>query len=137
MFPSMHDNISRLLEVEGPHFRFQNLDEDIESTHTYDTSIMGRFLCRNRNCQSDRWSSIRIAITIRMYQGRRYNTRVHYQRCKFCERLSEPILDDSYAEGRVSFEEMVWSGARTLTILRKKQRSAQREILRRLQGWTL
>jgi hypothetical protein len=109
MFPSMHDNISRLLEVEGLDFRFHNRDEDIGSTQTYDTSIMGRFLCRNDNCQSEGWPSMRIAITIRMYQGERYNARVYYQRCKSCEWLSEPILDDPYAE-RVAYRLKKWCG---------------------------
>ena len=109
MFPSMHDNVSHLLEVEGLHFRFHTLDEDIGSMQTYDTSIMGRFLCRNRSCQSEGWGSMRVAITIRMYQGERYNARVYHQRCQSCKCLSEPILDDSYAE-RVAYRLKKWCG---------------------------
>jgi hypothetical protein len=52
---------------------------------------------------------MRIAITIRMYRGERYNTRVYHQRCKACNSLSRPILDDSYAK-RVAYRLKKWCG---------------------------
>ena len=109
IFPSMHDNVSRLLEVEDLHFTFHDIDEEVDSIRTYDTSIMGRFSCRNQKCQSSGWPSMRIAITIRMYPGERYNARVYHQRCKRCNLLSKPILDDSYAE-RVAYRLKRWCG---------------------------
>jgi len=109
MFPLLHDNVSRLLEVEGHSFTFHNLDDEISCIRSYDTAIMGRFHCRSRKCQSKIWSSKQIAITIRMYPGERYNARVYYQRCQACNALRKPILDDSYAE-RVAYRLLKWSG---------------------------
>lgn len=105
----MHDDVSRLLEVEELHFEFHDLDEDSNSIRTHDTNIMGRFLCRNRKCKSIGWPSMRVAITIRMYPGERYNARVYHQRCKSCNSLSKPTLDDSYTE-RVAYRLKKWSG---------------------------
>lgn len=109
MFPLMHKDVSRLLEAEGLHFAFYDVDEDVDSIRTYDTNIMGRFTCRNANCQSNGWPSMRVAITIRMYSQERYNARVYHQRCKACNSLSKPTLDNSYAE-RVSYRLKKWRG---------------------------
>ncbi len=109
MFPLLHDGVSRLLEDEGLHFTFYDLDEDTNSIEIYDTAIMGRFHCYNRKCSSKGWSSKQIPITIRMYPAERYNARVYYQRCQACNMLSKPRLDDSYAE-RVAYRLMKWSG---------------------------
>ncbi|PMD24601.1 hypothetical protein NA56DRAFT_669106 [Hyaloscypha hepaticicola] len=109
MFPLMHDNVSRLLNANGLHFTFHNLDDDVSCIQTYDTSIMGRFSCHNQRCRSGGWTSMKIAITIRMYEGKQYNARVYYQRCKACNLLSKPILDDSYAE-RVAYRLKKWCG---------------------------
>lgn len=109
MFPTLHSNISHLISPSGLNFEFHNLDDEINTTHTYDTSIKGRFPCRNPNCNSDGWSSMRVAITIRMYENKRYNARVYHQRCESCQWLSEPVLDDSYAE-RVVYRLKKWCG---------------------------
>ncbi|TVY40183.1 hypothetical protein LOCC1_G005538 [Lachnellula occidentalis] len=109
MFPLMHENVSRLLEVDGLHFTFHDLDDDVSCVQTYDTSIMGRFSCHNQKCRSNGWTSKKIAITVRMYEGERYNARVYYQRCKVCTLLSKPILDDSYAD-RVAYRLKKWRG---------------------------
>lgn len=69
MFPSMHADVSRLLEVENLYFAFHDLDEDVDCIRTDDTNIMGRFSCYNKRCQSNGWPSMRISITIRMYRG--------------------------------------------------------------------
>ena len=112
MFSSIHDNVYRLLSVENLHFTFHDVDEDVNSIETYDTNIMGEFRCYNPRCTSKGWSSLVIAITIRMYPGEQYNARVYYQRCKECRRLCKPILSpefkDSYAE-RVAYRLKKWS----------------------------
>ncbi|KAH7321861.1 zinc-binding domain-containing protein [Rhexocercosporidium sp. MPI-PUGE-AT-0058] len=122
MFPSLHDNVSRLLEAEGHSLTFHTVDNDIADNRannnnnnvinpikSYDTSIMGRFRCNNRECQTQVWTSKKIAITIRMYPGSRYNARVYHQRCHACNALSRPALDDSYAE-RVAYRLLKWRG---------------------------
>ncbi|KAB8071783.1 zinc-binding domain-containing protein [Aspergillus leporis] len=73
------------------------------------TNIMGRSICRNRVCSSHGWSSNKIAIIIRMYQEAEYNARVYHQRCKSCNSLSRPSLDNSYV-GRVAYHLKKWSG---------------------------
>jgi len=107
----MHDDVSRLLEVDGLRFEFHDVDSDVDAIRSYDTNIMGRFTCNNRRCGSSGWASLRIAITIRMYEGRRYNARVYHQRCKICNLLSKPTLDDSYAE-RVAYRLKNWCGVK-------------------------
>lgn len=111
IFPSFHEEVSRLLEEDDVHCEFHELDDSQNCTRSYDTNIMGRFICRNRACGSNGWSSKRIAITIRMYPGATYNARVYHQRCKICNRLSRPILNESYAE-RVAYRLKRWNGIR-------------------------
>ncbi|KAF7860686.1 hypothetical protein EAF04_008204 [Stromatinia cepivora] len=109
MYPLLHDSVSRLLEENNLHFDFHDIDDATSCTKEYDANIMGRFICRNRACNSSGWSSKRIAITIRMYPGAKYNGRVYHQRCKSCNSLSQPLLDDSYAE-RVAYRIKKWRG---------------------------
>ena len=109
MHQNQHDNVSRLLEEDDLHFDFYEDDDAETCIKDYDTNIMGRFICRNRACNSKGWSSRMIAITIRMYPGAQYNARVYHQRCQRCNRLGEPRLDDSYAE-RVAYRLKKWCG---------------------------
>ncbi|EAW08789.1 3CxxC-type zinc finger protein [Aspergillus clavatus NRRL 1] len=109
MHPSLHDDVARLLATENLSFSFHTVDDDRDCTEDYDTNIMGRFICRNRACSSKGWGSKKIAITIRMYPGEKYNARVYHQRCKDCNWLSRPILDASYAD-RVAYRIKKWQG---------------------------
>lgn len=111
MYPKLHDDVSRLLEEDDLYFHFHEVDDDKGPIKNYDTTVMGRFLCRNRKCASNGWSSKKIAITIRMYPGDKYNARVYHQRCKSCNYLSRPLLDDSYAD-RVAYRIKKWNGIR-------------------------
>ncbi|OJJ97543.1 hypothetical protein ASPACDRAFT_53726 [Aspergillus aculeatus ATCC 16872] len=98
MYPSLQSEVTALLEKFDLDSRFHSKDHDF-ALHTYDTNIMGRFSCPNDKCGSTGWSSKKIAITIRMYTGNKYNAR----------RLSRPIFDDSYTE-RVAYRLKKWSG---------------------------
>jgi hypothetical protein len=109
MYPSLHSNVARLLAESNLQFSFHETDDTETCVKDYDTNIMGRFKCHNSECKADGWSSKRIAITIRLYQGAKYNGRVYHQRCKRCDSLSEPELDDSYAE-RVVYRIKKWQG---------------------------
>ena len=71
--------------------------------------MLFRSICHNHSCESDGWSSKNIAITIRMYDGKKYNARVYQQRCMNCNSLSRPYLDGSYAE-RVAYRLKKWNG---------------------------
>ena len=109
MYPRLHEDVSSLLEEDDISFDFYGVDESKGSTQTYDTTVMGRFPCYNRACASRGWSSKKIAITIRMYPGARYNARVYHQRCEECNWISRPFLDDPYAD-RVAYRLKKWSG---------------------------
>jgi len=109
MYQTLHDHVSRLLEENDLHFDFHENDDTRTCIKEYDTNIMGRFTCHNRACGSNGWSSRRVAITIRMYHGARYNARVYNQRCRGCNELGNPRLDDSYAE-RVAYRLKKWCG---------------------------
>jgi len=108
VYPSHHDDISRLLEEDDLYSNIHIID-DSESSTKYDTNIMGRFMCHNNACNFSGWSSKKIAITIRLYSGAKYNARVYHQRCEGCNRLSRPLLNESYA-GRVVYRIQKWSG---------------------------
>lgn len=108
LYPSLHDDVSRLLDETGLEFTFYDVD-DGNCERQYDTNIMGRFVCHNSKCAATGWSSKRIAVTIRKYSGGRYNARVYHQRCDGCNWLSRPILDSSYAE-RVAYRLKKWYG---------------------------
>jgi len=78
-----------------------------EYIKVYDTHIMGRFDCTNSACPTDKWSSKWIALTIRLYEGQRYNAKVWHQRCRACDTFGHPTLDDTYAE-RIAYRLKVW-----------------------------
>ena len=69
IYQNLYDNVSRLLEDNDLHFDFHEHDDAKTCIKEYDTNIKGRFICRNHACNSNGWSSMRIAITIRMYPG--------------------------------------------------------------------
>jgi hypothetical protein len=109
LYPTLHGNVARTLEQDNILSKFRPVDDTENFTESYDTNIMGRFICHNPACNSDGWSSKKIAITIRMYTTTEYNVRVYHQRCKSCSRLSRPILDESYTE-RVVYRIKTWKG---------------------------
>lgn len=109
LYPSLHEEVSRLLGNDDLAFSFHGADDSRSNTHEYDTHIMGRFICHNSACVSSGWMSKKIPITIRMYSGAQYNARVYHQRCQNCNRLSRPILNDSYAD-RVAYRIKKWRG---------------------------
>ncbi|KAB8267259.1 zinc-binding domain-containing protein [Aspergillus minisclerotigenes] len=109
MYQELHDDVSRLLADTDLNFDFHDSDDDINCTKMRNTNIMGRFTCHNPGCRSKGWASRKIAITIRLYPGQKYNARVYHQRCKFCNSLSRPVPDESYAE-RVTYWIKQWNG---------------------------
>ena len=110
-FPSLHEDVSALLEEDDLYFAFREKDDPAGSLKEYDTNIMGRFVCRNDGCNSNGWSSKKIAITIRMYPGAEYNARVYNQRCRGCDALGDLVLESggSYAD-RVAYRIKKWCG---------------------------
>ncbi|KAK1963457.1 hypothetical protein LY78DRAFT_641445 [Colletotrichum sublineola] len=109
LYPTLHNDVTQLLQENNLAFEFHNDDDDKHYIRDYDTNIMGRFICRNPACSANGWGSKKIPVTIRMYDGQRYNARVYHQGCNKCKTLSRPKLDDSYAE-RVAYRIKVWCG---------------------------
>ena len=114
MHPDLHSDVSHLLHVDNLHLDFHRQDDFKNCIQQYDTNIMGRFTCPNSRCRSSGWSSKKIAITIRMYAGNKYNARVYNQHCLKCNHLGEMSLDDSYAD-RVAYRLKKWSGVKLAT----------------------
>ncbi|KAJ0118743.1 hypothetical protein J7T55_012997 [Diaporthe amygdali] len=112
-FPSLHDDVSALLEEDDLYFGFHDEDDPKGCIKEYDTNIMGRFVCRNSSCSCTGWSSKKIAITIRMYPGAEYNARVYKQRCLSCKALGDLFLEHggSYAD-RVAYRIKKWCGVK-------------------------
>lgn len=107
--PALHDEVLQSLRAYDLAFDFFAIDDSRGILKEHGTSIMATFTCTNRSCPTARWTSKQIAITIRQYPGGRYNARVYFQRCELCDSLSEPELDNSYAE-RISYRLAKWSG---------------------------
>ncbi|ORX98829.1 zinc-binding domain-domain-containing protein [Clohesyomyces aquaticus] len=111
MYPSLDDEVSNLLREDNLVFTFHPNDEENTCLNGYDTNVMGRFACRNKNCTAV-WTSKQIAITIRRYPNERYNARVYHQSCKRCLMTFKPQLDhESYAE-RVAYRIKKWCGVK-------------------------
>lgn len=109
MYPSLHEHVVRLLEEDDLHLNFYESDESETCDETWDTNVTGRFVYRNPSCGVNAWTSGRIAVTIRLYTGGKYNVRVYHQRCKSCKRLSRPKLNETYAE-RTAYRIKNWHG---------------------------
>ncbi|KAF7920906.1 hypothetical protein EAE99_007758 [Botrytis elliptica] len=110
MYPSLHNSVACLLRENDLNFTFHEVDDSHGCIKEYDTTIRGRFACYKRTCSSKGWGSNKIAITIRMYDGDRYNARVYAQRCNQCEILGRPKIDEkTYAE-RIAYRLKKWKG---------------------------
>ncbi|KAG0267225.1 hypothetical protein DFQ27_009006 [Actinomortierella ambigua] len=108
MYPELTENVEELLMKP---FSFYEVDDSGSAAiKEYDTFVAGTFDCSNKRCSKKKWSSGKVAISIRMYGGDQYNARIHHQRCRRCDSLSRPALEaDTYGE-RVSYRLNKWSG---------------------------
>lgn len=119
LLPSLHDDVSALLEEDDLSFSFHAEDSPAGCIKQWDTNVIGWFVCRSDKCKDRKdnsWKSRSIATTIRLYPGAKYNARVYKQRCKHCKALGHPDLkkerlseDSSYAD-RVAYRIKKWCG---------------------------
>jgi len=65
--PTRHQDVSKLLRQYGLSFKFFPVDDPHGCLKEHDTSVMGRFTCTSSSCSSSRWTSKKIAISIRQY----------------------------------------------------------------------
>ncbi|KAJ4005994.1 hypothetical protein NW752_001241 [Fusarium irregulare] len=92
------------------YYTFNPDDDDDSATNSYSTNIMGRFACSNKRCGKTIWRSLLVAITIRVYDGYRYNAKVYNQRCISCGRAGDPMVDKRSYVDRVSYRIKKWHG---------------------------
>ena len=110
MFPSLHQDIVNAVSDDITSIWFHDEDTDRASDKEYSTHIVGRFKCYNNACSTDGWSSKNVAILIRGYPGNGYNAVVFNQRCKACNRLGTPELDENSYVDRVAYRLKKWAG---------------------------
>ncbi|KAK5430763.1 hypothetical protein LTR55_012457, partial [Exophiala xenobiotica] len=85
-------------------------NSDRRAGREYTTHVMGKFRCINTACETNGWSSKKVAIQIRGYPKNGYNAIVFNQRCKACGQLGTFTLDKkSYVE-RVAYRIQRWAG---------------------------
>jgi hypothetical protein len=114
MFPQLHEAVQSAVGWAIPSLRFNYEDTEDGLNNQRNTSVMGDFVCTNRNCPKPGWSSNMVPVWIRGYGGHRpgrYNAVVFNQRCSLCNRLGTLTLDEkSYVE-RISYWLCKWAGA--------------------------
>jgi hypothetical protein len=109
MHPEQHPSVVALLEEDELEFEFHHIEDVNSRIKEIVTNIMGEFECTNARCSKLRWPSRTIAVSIRLFPGKRYNATVYNQRCVRCKTLGAARLDESYAE-RVAYWLKKWSG---------------------------
>lgn len=110
MRPDLHDAVSQQLEANGLWVGFHEEGQYEDSIHDYDTRIMGAFTCPKRSCPVKKWTSKKIAISIRLFDDELYNAIVWHQRCQNCDSIGKLKLDvQSYVE-RVVYRLSKWLG---------------------------
>ena len=106
IYPQYHNNIA----AELSNVIFCNISNSVNCINEYDTNIIGIFECNNYNCNNKRWSSKKVAITIRMFSNNKYSVIVYNQRCKLCNNLGIPTIDEDCYTERVVYRIKKWLG---------------------------
>ncbi|KAI1013729.1 hypothetical protein LB503_010651 [Fusarium chuoi] len=110
MYPELHNLIAENLAEDGLEYAFRLNDQRVGVKRVYDTKVIGKFICRKRNCGLRRWFSNSIAIRIREYEGKEYNVKVYQQQCGRCKQPTRAkLLELAYAD-RVAFHIKRWNG---------------------------
>jgi hypothetical protein len=65
--PELHESVVQCLEGNGLSISFYEEGEVGDSIRDYDTNIMGAFICPNRSCRTEKWTSMKVAINIRLF----------------------------------------------------------------------
>lgn len=112
LLPRLHKRVLQDIERDGLRFEFRNEDDTLNHINSTNTRIMGRFICKNSRCSTERWTSKTIAMTIREYPGCEYNAKVFHQRCAECNSISRPEgVEESYV-ARVAWRLRKWNGVK-------------------------
>ncbi|KAM3514400.1 hypothetical protein MY11210_001954 [Beauveria gryllotalpidicola] len=108
MHPHLHPRVQSLLDDEQLVFTFAPRDDKSHYIKYKDSNVSGKFQCGNKKC-GKKWSSMCIAIVIRLFHDNKYTVVVYHQRCEWCNGLAKPTLDETYEE-RVAKWLKIWSG---------------------------
>ncbi|ATY63112.1 zinc finger protein [Cordyceps militaris] len=128
MHPLLHPRVQSLLDDENLVFTFRARYESNDHIKDRDTRVTGKFECPNKRCRN-KWSSVCIAIWIRLYHGNEYTVVVYHQRCLKCNALAKPTLDDTYEE-RVARCLKIWSNIKIPREHHEHKRTAPHESSR-------
>ena len=107
-YASLHKRVARHLKYVNLDLKFHDPESSAKTEHQENGHIMGHFKCLNETCKSDGWASKKIAIWIQMYKGHKYNATVYHQRCKACNSLGRPNLNDKSYARRVAYWLKKW-----------------------------
>ncbi|KAK3988772.1 hypothetical protein QBC44DRAFT_350994 [Cladorrhinum sp. PSN332] len=90
MFPSLHENVRNAVSEKMQPIWFNETNSQDGCNNCKDTSVMGKFECKNNRCRKMGWSS--------------------KQRCKSCDELGVFTLDEQSYVDRVSYRIQKWAG---------------------------
>jgi hypothetical protein len=109
-YPKLHEKVIEAVPTQiGNTPWFNHRGDQQEPSKEWETNVMGRFHCIN-GCAQTTWTSKKVSIVIRGYNGNGYDAIVFNQRCKFCKGLGKFTLDQqSYIE-RISYRLQRWAG---------------------------
>jgi hypothetical protein len=108
--PELHESVVQCLEGNGLSISFYEEGEAEDSIRDYDTNIMGAFICPNRSCRTEKWTSMKVAISIRLFADQQYNATVWHQRCRQCKSMGVLRLDEESYTDRVAYRLRTWLG---------------------------
>jgi hypothetical protein len=110
MHPDLHHEVSQRLEADGLSVDFYEEGEFEDSVREYDTTIMGAFICPKQSCPMKKWTSMKIAISIHLYDKQLYNALVWHQRCQKCKNIGKLELNVGSYTDRVVYRLSKWLG---------------------------
>lgn len=109
-FPRLHKAVEDAVSqnISATWVRKSNNDRTADKEYT--THVVGKFRCMNEACGKGGWSSGKVAILIRGYEGNGYNAVVFNQRCKTCNTLGTLTLDEKSYVDRIAYRIQRWAG---------------------------
>ena len=114
MFPSLHKNIESALSSDGTTIKpkpwFNPTERDDARIQHRETYIMGKFRCRNPQCEQSGWGSKKIFTVIQRFPKGGYNARVFKQSCRECDKIGKMEINEKTYIERVTFWLKRWAG---------------------------
>ncbi|KAM0359408.1 hypothetical protein ACHAO7_008563 [Fusarium culmorum] len=124
LYPELHGYVAESLGEELE-YTFQDHDTKVDIKREFDTTTIGKFVCRRAKCIFHRWHSNCIAITIREYDDKSYNVLVYHQLCSGCKKPTRADLDKPMYGDRVAYRLKKWNGIHAKQLERKVYRNGE------------